>query len=499
MGAGSRSGAVAVVAARLIPVIAGLVAAAPRPARAEQAAGDARGALPGFVRVGAAGPFHPGLVVSGLAGYGYRGAVVADSDQHHRAAFDVATSFRPLDWLAIAARISARYDRHVDTGASDDGGWVGDPRVAARASHRIGEAVWLAAQAGVWVPGRDAPSLAPEAASFDLIGLASWAPADRLALGAQAGFRLDRSDEAIDEPDELTPSDRLALGVSESHAVLLGLGASLRTGATEWVGEWSWDVLVGDQAPAARRFPMRVAAGVRRHVSATMELQFTLEYSLARSPGAMDDALFPVEPRVQALAGITFQPGRERERERLAVRPARTRSEFDSLARPSITIAVVGPDRRPVAGADVVLLPSDGSAARVRMGRTDAAGRAKFDDVDEGLTRVRITHRGLRTSSQLIEVEPGQPRGFRFALEPAPRPAQLRGVVRSWSGRPLAAELTVSPGGVRTRCDARGEFAIDLPPGDYRVSVRARGYRAQRRRVHIERDGVTILNVDLGR
>jgi hypothetical protein len=483
----------------LLPVIAGLVAVAvPRHARAEQAAGDTRGALPGFVRVGAAGPFHTGLVVSGLAGYGYQGSVVAESDRHHRAAFDLATSFRPLDWLAIAARISARYDRHVDTGASDDSGWVGDPRLAARASHRLGEALWLAAQAGVWVPGRDAPSLAPGAATFDLVGLASWAPG-RLVLGAQAGFRFDRSDEAVRESDELTPSDRLALGVSESHAVLLGLGASLRTGATEWVGEWSWDVLVGDQAPAARRFPMRVAAGVRRQVSATMELQLSLEYSLARSPGAMDDALFPVEPRVQALAGITFQPGRERERERLATRPSRTRSEWDSLARPTITIAVVGPDRKPVVGADVVLLPSDGSAAQVRMGRTDAAGRANFDDVDEGLTRVRVTHRGLRTSWRLIEVQAGQPKAIRVALQPAPRPAQLRGVVRSWSGRPLAAELTVSPSGVRTRCDAHGEFAIDLPPGDYQVSVRARGYRAQRRRVHIERDGVTILNVDLGR
>jgi Carboxypeptidase regulatory-like domain len=496
MGAGSRSVAVAVVAARLAAVIAGLVAAAPRTARAEQATGEARGALPGFVRVGAAGPFHPGLVVSGLAGYGYQGAVVAESDQHHRAAFDVAASFRPLDWLAIAAVISARYDRHVDTGASDESGWVDDPQLAARASGQIGEALWLAGQAGVWVPGRDAPSL--DAASLDVLGLASWAPG-RLALGAQAGFRFDRSDEAIDQPGELTPSDRLALGVSESHAVLLGLGASLRTGATEWVGEWSWDLLVGERAPAARRSPMRVAAGVRRQVSQTLELQLALEYSLARSPGAMDDALFPVEPRVQALAGITFQPGRERQHERLAVRPARARSEFDSLARPSITIAVVGPDRRPVAGADVVLLPSDGSAGRVRMGRTDTAGRANFDDVDEGLTRVRITRPGLRTSTHLIEVEPGQPGAFRFALAAAPRPAQLRGVVRSWSGRPLAAELTVFPAGVRTRCDARGEFEIDLPPGDYQVSVRAPGYRAQRRRVHIERDGVTILNVDLGR
>ena len=65
--------------------------------------------------------------------------------------------------------------------------------------------------------------------------------------------------------------------------------------------------------------------------------------------------------------------------------------------------------------------------------------------------------------------------------------------------RQLSAQLTVAPLGTASDSDERGEFTIDLPPGEYEVSIEASGYRAQKRRVKIEQDGVTILNVDLGR
>jgi len=500
MAKGEGSGSVALGAARLA-VAAALLAAA-QPARAEeQRAGDTGGALPGFVRVGAASPFDTGLVVAGLAGYGYRGAMVADSDDHHRAAIDVATSFRPLDWLAIAARFSGRYDRHTDTGEADDSGWVGDPRLAVRATLPVGGALWLAAHAGLWVPGRDAPSLDPGAATVDLLGIASWAaPGGRFLLGAQAGFRLDRSAESVDRPQELSPSDRMALGVSDSNAALFGAGVALRTGAaTEWVAEWSWDVLVGDRAPGSSRWPMRAGAGVRQQLARTLGLQLLVEYSLAdaAAPDAMD-ALYPIESRVQALAGITFQPGRARDDHagRLVIKE---RGRDDAVARPpaagAIAVEVTGASGA-LAGAEVVLEPDGGAA---RSARTGPDGRAVFSGVGGGPARVRASHPRHRAGSQAVVVEPGATSSLRIALEPAFPPGQLRGLVRSFQGRPLAARLVVSPLDVETRCDPRGEFELDLPPGEYVVSIEADGYRAQRRRVVIEQDGVTILNVDLRR
>jgi len=496
----STAGGTAVAVAMAVAA-AMLAAPATARAQAEQPVGDTGGALPGFVRVGAAVPLDTGLVVSALAGYGHRGAVVADDDNHHRTAVDLATSFRPLPWLALAARFSGRYDRHTGTGAGQDSGWVGDPRLAARAVTPLGGGVWLAAHAGLWMPGRDAPSLDPSAATADLVGLVSWlAPGGGLALGAQAGFRYDRSAESVDQPGELSPSDRMALGVSESNAALLGLGGSVRTGATEWVAEWSLDALVGDDAPGSGHWPMRLGAGVRRPLTGSLAAQILVEYSLAGSPGLDSmDVLYPVEPRFQALAGLTFQPRRAPERfgARLAAAP-HPRAEPAPPPEPGrLAIAVASETGAALAGAEIVMQPAAGAAARAT--RTGPDGTAELADVSRGRVEIQVSHTGHRPGSATAEVQAGRTARVRVTLELALPPGQLRGLVRSFRGRPLAARLTVQPIGIEARCDPHGEFEVDLPPGSYRVSIEADGYHAQERQVEIEQDGVTILNVDLPR
>jgi hypothetical protein len=497
----SRSTAALLAAARALAPVAALLLFAPAgQAQVDQTVGDASGALPGFVRVGAAAPVDTGLAVAALAGYGYRGQVVAERDGHHRAAVDLATSFRPLTWLAFAARFSGRYDRHTRTGTGDDSGWVGDPRLAARAATGLGGGLWLAAQVGVWMPGRDAPSLDPSASTADLVGLASWsAPGGRLVVGAQVGFRYDRSAESVDDPDLLSPSDRMALGVSESNAVLVGVGAALRTGATEWIGEWSLDALVGDRAPNRRHWPTRAAGGIRRRLSDSVGAQISFEYSLAATR-AMEETfrLFPIEPRFQALAGLTFQAGgrADRFRERLATRPAAREPRPEPVVAPApglVQVAVTGMNGDPVRGAEVVLEPA------ARAARTDTEGRAEFAGVAAGRVAIRVSHPAHRPGARAIDLAAGRTAMVPFVLEPALPPGQLRGLVRSFRGRPLPAKLRIEPIGLEARCDARGQFEIDLPPGEYEVSIDADSYRAQKRRVRVERDGVTILNVDLRR
>src|SRR5262245_48711496 len=71
-----------------------------------QASGDAAGALPGLVRVGTAGPLERGLVADAQLAYGYLGPVLEADDTHQRGAFDLAASFRPIAWLAVAGRFS---------------------------------------------------------------------------------------------------------------------------------------------------------------------------------------------------------------------------------------------------------------------------------------------------------------------------------------------------------------------------------------------------------
>ena len=42
-----------------------------------------------------------------------------------------------------------------------------------------------------------------------------------------------------------------------------------------------------------------------------------------------------------------------------------------------------------------------------------------------------------------------------------------------------------------------GRFEVDVAPGSYEVRVSASGYEPQRRRIQVERNGVTLLNIDL--
>ena len=77
--------------------------------------------------------------------------------------------------------------------------------------------------------------------------------------------------------------------------------------------------------------------------------------------------------------------------------------------------------------------------------------------------------------------------------------SQLRGTVRSFSGKGVRAQITVKPLGEKLRTDAEGYFQLDVPPGVYTVKIQAKGYKAQKRKVTVEENGVSIINVDLRR
>jgi hypothetical protein len=93
---------------------------------------------------------------------------------------------------------------------------------------------------------------------------------------------------------------------------------------------------------------------------------------------------------------------------------------------------------------------------------------------------------------------PGAPPEPAEPTAEAPRlpSGQLRGLVRSLSGRPIQAEIRVEPTGRALRA-AGGRFEIDVAPGTYEVTIAAPGFATQKRRVQVEQNGVTLLDVDL--
>jgi hypothetical protein len=116
--------------------------------------------------------------------------------------------------------------------------------------------------------------------------------------------------------------------------------------------------------------------------------------------------------------------------------------------------------------------------------------------VVNGAGHVSVAAPGFGRVEQEI-VARGDTMDLDVELEAATQTAQLRGLVRAFSGAPIAAEIRIEPGDRVMTADSSGTFALDLEPGKYQVTITADGYRDQRRTVRVERGGVVILNSEL--
>ena len=79
--------------------------------------------------------------------------------------------------------------------------------------------------------------------------------------------------------------------------------------------------------------------------------------------------------------------------------------------------------------------------------------------------------------------------------------ADHKEVVRSFDSKPLAAHVTIADtkgkGVTDLDSGADGKLEIELPPGRYRVTIEAAGYRKHTQTVRIKGNGVSVLNADM--
>lgn len=474
----------------LCPV--GTAAAEPGPAS------HAGGALPGVYRVTTAEPDPLGLGFYTGAGYGFASSVMGADDTHHRAAGTLAASYAPVPWLALGLRLDGRYDRHAGlagiTGGEDiDDGLVGEPRLLALARGSLNDAWHAGARLTVWAPGSDAPSVIASAVTVDGVAALTYAAPDQpLRVGVNAGFRLDRSARSADDAALLSQADRLSLGVSDASAVLVGAGATYRLGAVTLLGEWTWDLLIGDQAPPLRTSPMRVAAGLRAALTGTLAVELVAESNLARLPtAAPGEPLVPYEPRLSVIAGLHYRFGGA---------PAPARPEDPDGQPEAPRPGEIHGQVREAGGAAVPAATVEIAAGDARRRATvSPEGAFHVEDVASGPVEVTVRAEGFEPVTRALTLAPGRAQELDIVLERALPPGQIRGFVRSFGGKPLPAALTIEPLGTSVTAGADGGFEIDVAPGEYEVVIRAPGYREQRRSVTVEEGGVLILNVDLRR
>lgn len=139
-------------------------------------------------------------------------------------------------------------------------------------------------------------------------------------------------------------------------------------------------------------------------------------------------------------------------------------------------------DRRtgePIRGARVM---AHGRHGR-RVTRTNENGQYLLRGLIPGEYRVTAAARHyLRTEPRPVAVEPGQVvEDVDFALVPKPHKGAITGCVTdARTGEPVAGAIIVARGehgAGRVATNRAGCYRLILPPGEYRVSARARGYQ----------------------
>lgn len=467
------------------------------------------GALPGGLHVAAAETMPPGTVEVGLlSGFGHRSGLLAADHTMNRAVGDIALSYAPIAGLAIALSFDGHYDQH-DLGAMSDNGAVGDPHLMFRYAVPRGKLA-VGAQVGVWVPGKNAPSVAASAISFDGRALLSF-DAGFGTFTANAGYRIDNSAKSVDSRADLSIEDQVSLGASDYSAALVGASLRVPVGVRWYVGvEGSADVFVGDRAPSPiYRGGGMVGVAVNDAFSIIGYLEGAKVPSLSYTDVSHGSVtLVPYEPTVTGGVGLQARFGGPK-------RVAAT-SQIVKNVRPvavtvvetaDVTGAIIDDLGKPVVGARVTikLKNNTGTAvsddkgnytvAKLPIGKT-VDGKTDLDDTGAEIS-VEVANK--KPGSATLTLAKGANTVPRIALDPMLPPGQLRGVILNLgNSRPVAgATVEIEPGGVTATSSADGKFTVDLPPGHYKLTVTAKGLAQQQLDVNIDPNGVAIKNIDM--
>jgi Carboxypeptidase regulatory-like domain len=469
-----------------------------------------RNALPGIIDVAIADALSPGeLSFAAQSGYGFTESIANADKGHHRMAGHLAIGYGATNDLSLALRLSGRFDSHPDDVQGSDDGYAGTPTLSARYGSRFGaeDRFLIGAQLDATIPGRTAPSLAFDAATVDARGLLAYAVSDNVMIASQLGYRLDNSANAKPDLDRLRPGDRIALGLSDSDAVLFGLGAIVSSGATEYLMDATADLLVGSKAPSASQSPIRVAAGIRHHLGARWQLLALATYSPSSRPAVgANDPLVPIEPRFIGTVGLAYAFGNAHETPVVVVKSTDPIVVKDP---PKPDEPVVSPPQQSTFDLEVVVLGGGRSQPGVQVEisinndnkslPTDSNGRIVASKLPVGELTVRVQANGFRPFELKRTVSASETIKLEAALQDKTPAGQMRGLIRSFGGAPVRAEIEVEPLGTTFQTQTDGTFKVDVPPGKYKIKVRANGYESQYRSLKVEDDGVTVLNVDLRR
>lgn len=465
--------------------------------------------LPGLHRLGVPGTAAPRLGGGLWLQYGYTEPQNGEPDGHHRLGGTAAAGGALWPYLAGAVRVDVRHDLHGDDPRGSDSGTLVDVTPILRAGIEVTPGLYLGGEGRLVFAGAAATQgVAPPTFDGRLQAAGRFG---RETVALYGGYRTAQGGAITEDAEQLRPGDRVVLGVSEYGALLLGLGFMHSFEKADLLAELTWDVLVGDGAPSAAQSPLRLGVGARHWLVPALALQAMVEVSLGdRAPSTSADPLVPVEPRALALLGATVRlPDLvQRERPQGPASPPREEPPLPPPPPPPLSppaalrVLVSDETGHPISDARVTIeVPAgEGQEPETIEVPLEQLNAYTATDLAAGEVDITVSAALLQTQSQHLVLEPGKTAEVQVKLaKEATQGAQLRGLVRDYSGAGIPASIRVLPGEFTASCSEQGEFVLDLEPGTYEVRITADGYQTQTRRLRVRKEGVTVLNADLQR
>lgn len=450
------------------------------------------------------------VTLRATAGYGLTETRTLVPSATHRLAGGLAASVNPLDWLGFGLRVDGRLELHGSDHLGSHTSGFGDPRVYARAGYALDREWSIGGELLAWFPGNEAPSFVAAATSAEARILGAYQPrALPLQLFASAGARLDNSSKIAPARDLLRPSDIMTLGVSDSNAVLAALGALYHVDAKVQVfGELSGDILVGSRAPRFSDSPLRVTAGARWQLVERLQAEGSAVLALSTRPSLRPEAAWvPMEPRFMVLLGLSYTwspfatpaPPPTPEPKPEPAQPSEPKAEKPKPKLASLQGVVVDDTGAPIPDVRVMLTAADGTQLEVI---TDGDGKYQFEGLPYGKAQLEAHAVGFTRQAWDAELNAPQvavdaPMTLALNVDVG----VLRGLIRSFDSKPLTAKVSVRDKRGKLvqehESDADGRFELELPPGQYKVSIEAEGYKPHTQTMRIKGNGVSVLNADM--
>ena len=477
------------------------------------------GAMPGGIHAPSAVTLPKGVFAfESLGGFGWRsGLLPGTGGRDHRfgrGIGNIAFAYAPHEMVTIALALDGRYDRHFGVPPTADGktedGYVGDPRLIVRAGKPVGN-MTVGGQVGVWVPGKDAPSVAGSAISVEARALLSL-EAGPGTVSFNAGFRLDNSAKSVENPETLSLADRVSLGVSDYNAIVGGAHFTMPSGKAFFGAEASIDAFLGGGPGPIIRGAVHGGFNVTKSISLLAFVELAKVAAIDDADVAMNDIpLIPYEPMVTGGIGVQgrFGGAGKKGAGTITVNPDPKDIEKPELA--SISGNVTDETGKPVVGAKVTVKlrkvtgdnktddKGDWVVDNLPIGKTVKG----VTDLDDATAEVTIEVQGKKPVTQTITLESGKNPIAKIALEPLLPPGQMKAVVRAaGSGKVIAGATVKLEGATLTTpmsatSAADGTLSVDIAPGTYKATASAPGFKDQTLDVVINANEVALKNFEL--